>query len=240
MKKYNEIVLSAVMGLGLLGMWLQKSLLEKGLDAEGLLIPGCGWGYSLLAATLGFLAFGLFAAFKLEKGGEFSHNFPKCKIRLTLTVAGAGLMLLYGLTQLRAGDTMMGAAAVVACAGMALAAPGRVTGEKPLPLGHILVCVFYILRLIVSFRGWSADPQFQDYVMKMLALVSLMLFALHRANCDAGTVNRRGAAFFGLASLYFSLTALGTGEMIPLMLGSALWAVGAGVNLEPLPAAEEA
>lgn len=239
MKKYNEIVLSAVMGLGILGMWLQKSLMEKGLDAEGLLIPGCGWGYGLLAVTLGALAFGLLVAAKLEKGGDFSHNFPKCKIRLTLTVAGAGLMLLYGLGQLRSGDTLMGAAAVAACIGMALAAPGRVTGERPLPLGHILVCVFYILRLISGFRGWSADPQFQDYVMKMLALVCLMLFALHRANCDAGTMNRRSAVFFELASLYFSLTALGTGEMNLLLLGSALWAVGAGVNLEPLPAAEE-
>lgn len=239
MKKYNEIVLSVTAALGLLGLWLQKSLLEKGLDAEGLLIPGCGWGYGLLAVTLGFLAFALFVTVKLEKGGEFAHSFPKCRIRLALTVAGAGLVLLYGLTQLRGGDIPMGAAAVLACAGMALAAPGRVTGNRPLPLGHILVCVFYIFRLISSFRGWSADPQIQDYVMKLLALVSLMLFALHRASCDAGTMNRRGTAFFGLTSLYFSLTALGTGEMVLLMLGSALWAIGAGVNLEPLPALEE-
>lgn len=237
--KKNVLVLGLVTLCGLAAAGMQTMMLRTGLDEKGLLMEGNVWGVGLCVLSAGVLLALILGSGKLEKGGDFGHNFPVCGIRFALSVLGGALMAIFSGVQLMEGAYLVGAGGVIAGVCMILAGVSRLEGKRPSPLLHILVCVSVILRLIVSFQGWSTDPQFQDYAVQMLALVCMMLFAYHRAACDAGLINRRRTVFFELAALYFCLASLSDGDMGLIFLAGSLWIAGAGVNLEKLPKAEE-
>lgn len=225
--------LAAVCGAGA-GV-MRSLLLATGLDEKGLLVSGSPLTVGLWVLSVGLALVLLVLLRGLKQSGSFPANFPPCKIRFALSVTGGVLLTVHSLGQLLEAQMLAGVLGVAAGVGMLLAGVCRLKGSQPLPLYHILACVFFLVRLILSFRGWSSDPQLQDYALQMLALVCLMLFAFHRSSADAGILNRRRTAFFGLMAIYFCLASLSDETMPLLYLASGAWAAGAMGTLEDLP-----
>lgn len=236
----NRLFLGMSVLLGGLGAGLRWAVMHTAIDAKGLLIPSHPanlgmWGLAILFTA----AVWLLLKKKLGDNGSFADNFPQCAIRFGLSLAAGAVLAVESCRQLRFGGYLVGGLGLAAGICMMLGALSRRNGRKTLPLFHILVCGFFIARLVISFRGWSADPQFQDYAMQLLACVSLMLFAFHRASADADLMDREALARYGLLALFFCLVSV-TDETMPMFYAAgALWSIGAGPDLKWLPEPEE-
>lgn len=229
----NEWILGLTLLLGLLGLAMQGRLLAVGMDEKGLLISGTPWAAALWAESLVFVA----AAFRVsrsQKGREnWAEDFPPCRTRGVLGLLGGVLVALSGVGQLTGGQMAVGLLAVIAGGCMAFGGWCRFSGRRPSPMFHCVVCVFFVVRLVLSFRQWSADPQLQDYVMQLMASISLMLFAFHRASADAGVMNPRRIVFFSLCACFFCVNSLLDTSMRLLYLGAGAWCLGAAPTMEP-------
>lgn len=237
-QKKNELILGITALFGLIAGFLRMQMLTKGLDEKGLLVPGNIHSILLWALSLGFLAFAFAVSRTLAVAGSYQQMFPRCRLRGTFGIAGGVVLAAESLLQLMNGQLLAAVFGLAAAAGMVFTGICRIRGRHPSPLFHCLVCVFFIIRLVLSFRGWSADPQFQDYCVQMLSCVCLMLFSFHRASCDANLPNHRRTAFFGLTAGYFCLASLSDGGSILLYLAGGLWSVGALCTLEAPPRSE--
>ena len=230
----NEWILLATCLLGAAGCWLRHMILTDGIDAKGLLISGHPCTLGLWVLSLGYLA----AAFVIARGqkisGGFRVYFPPCKIRGILGMAGGGIIGLYSAVELLGGNFLPGILGLLAGICMIFTGRCRCRGRHPSPMFHVVVCLFFIVRLVLSFKNWSADPQVQDYVIQLLACVSLMMFAYHRASFDANQPTPKRTAFFGLCAVFFAVIALSDKAMWLFMLGSGIWSVGACPTLEPV------
>lgn len=213
---------------------LRIQMLATGLDEKGLLVAGNPYCIALWVVTIGYMAALALGLRKLPNHKEYGKLFPACKLRGILSIAGGALLLLESVRIIPT-QQLAGILGVLAGVGMLLAGLCRFIGKHPSPLFHILVCLFYIVRLVLSFQRWSSDPQLQDYVMQILAGVSLMMFAFYRASCDADMAKRRITSFYGLAAVYFCLASVSDEAMPLLYIASGLWAVGAGGTLDELP-----
>lgn len=231
----NRLFLSLTALFGAAGAALRVLLFRTALDEKGLLIPLHPTHVGLWAVSIGFVALTwLLLRKRLGEDGAYFDSFHKCRIRFALSLAAGVLLAVESGRQLSGGEMLPGILGLLAAAGMAAGAVYRLKGKQPLPLFHILVCVFFITRLVLSFQGWSADPQFQDYSMQLLACVSLMLFAFHRASCDANLIDREAVARYSLFAAFFCIVSLSDDTMPLLYAAGALWAVGAGPTLRKL------
>jgi len=225
--------LTALFGAG--GAALRVLLFRTALDDKGLLIPMHPTHLGLWAVSIGFVVLTwLLLKKRLGDNGEYFDSFSRCSIRFGLSMAAGVLLAVESVRQLGAGQQLAGILGLLAAVGMAGGSVYRLKGKQTLPLFHILVCVFFIARLVLSFQGWSADPQFQDYSMQLLACVSLMLFAFHRASCDANLMDREAVARYSLFAAFFCIISLSDATMPMLYAAGALWAIGAGPSLKEL------
>lgn len=232
--KNNVLYLGGTALCGLAACALRMLMMATGVDESGLLEPGNLYGICLWVLSIGYLGVMAFSMKGLGADGTFADNFPACKIRAGMSFAGGVLLIYASVDQLRMGQSLIGILGIAAGVCIIFAGHCRLKGTVPSPGLHIAACVFFLLRLIFSFQLWSADPQLQDYGIQLMALVSLMLFAFHRANCDAGILNRKRTVFFGLAAAYFCLASLSDETMPLLYLAAGAWSVGAGCNLDKL------
>lgn len=230
----NEWIQALTLVLGLSGAFAHRRMMSTGLDDKGLLIPGNPVTAALWVLCLGYLSLALVISLAQTESGAFRAHFPPCKLRGTLSVSGGLLMILYGVTLLLGSQPVVGVLAVAAGISMAFTGLCRFRCKHPNPMFHCCVCVFFIVRLVLSFRNWSADPQLQDYVLPLLASLSLMLFAYHRASSDANQMTPKRTAFFSLCAAFFCLASLADASMRLMHLGAGLWAVGAAPTLEPM------
>lgn len=237
--KNNYLFLGLSVLCGAIAGVLRARLMSTGMDDTGLLIPGQWHSTALWVISVGYLAVLAVLSAKLGKSDDYGACFPACRLRFGLSVAGGILLLAESARLVQSGQTLPGVLGLLA--GIAMAAGGwfRLSGKAPNPAIHTVVCVFFIVRLILSFRSWSADPQLQDYAMQMMACLCLMMFSFHRASCDAKLINRPRTVFFGLAAVYFCLASLSDRTGILLYLAGAVWAVGANGTFRTLTAPEE-
>lgn len=235
----NELILGATTLLGLAAAFLRHRMLTGGLDEKGLLIPGYPMTIALWAVCLGFLAAA--AAISMGQGvtAAFRLHFPPCKIRGAMGIAGGALVALYGAQMLLQVQLLIGLFAIAAGISMVFTGLCRLQGRHPSPMFHCIVCIFFIIRLVLSFQLWSADPQLQDYVVQLMACISLMMFAFHRASSDANQLAPKRTAFFSLCASFFCLASLSDPMMRLLFLGAGLWSVGAAPTLEPISPEKE-
>lgn len=234
MKKHlnNKMILGLTLLLGLLGLMMRQRLLAVGMDERGLLIPGTFWATALLVESLLFLAAVFWFIRDQKRRGSWAEDFPPCRVRGVLGMLGGVLVALSGVGQLTGGQPAVGLLAVAAGGCMAFGGWCRFSGRRPSPMFHCFVCVFFVVRLVLSFRQWSADPQLQDYVMQLMASISLMLFAFHRASADAGVMNPRRIVLFALCSCFFCVNSLLDSSMGLLYLGAGAWCLGAAPTME--------
>ena len=230
----NELILSVTLLLGLAVALLHQRMMSTAVDAKGLLISGNPLSRLLWGLCVGFLA----AAFVISRSQKvtsgFRSHFPPCKIRGAMGMAGGAVVSLYGITLVLQSQLTVGILGIVAGICMVFTGLCRLQGKHPSPMFHCTVCVFFIVRLVLSFQKWSADPQLQDYVIPLMGCLSLMMFAFHRASSDANEMNPRRTAFFSLCATFFCLASLSDVSMRLLFLGAGLWSVSAAPTLEPI------
>lgn len=234
----NEPILALTALLGMFAGYLRHLMFTTGMDEKDLLIPGHPTAIVLWAVSLGFLAFAYLISRNQTILAPFRAHFPQCKIRGSMSILGGALVSLYGAKEVLLSQLLVGIFAFIAGICMIFTGICRLRGKHPSPMFHCGVCVFCIIRLVLSFQGWSANPQLQDYVLQLMACISLMMFAFHRASCDANQINPKRTAFFSLCASFFCLASLSDSSLSLLMLGAGLWSVGAAPTLEP-PAQSE-
>ena len=235
----NRFFLGLTALFGGAGAALRYALFHTALDHKGLLIPLHPTNLGLWAVAIVFtvLVWRMLPR-RIGDNGRYCDSFTPCTIRCGLSLLAAAALACSNGWELFCGNTLVGILGLLAAAGMAAGGICRLKGKQPLPLFHILVCVFFIVRLVTNFRGWSADPQFQDYAMQLLACVNLMLFAFHRSSADADLLDREAVARYSLLAACFCTISL-TDTAMPLVYAAgALWAIGAGPSLQKLETAE--
>ncbi len=216
---------------GVAGMLLRLVMMIYGCDTKGLLSSG---HFSIVACwviALGYLAGLVFGVRGLGERGSYEQLFSASPLCGGVGIAAGGMLAAVSLTDTFVAIKILG---VIAGACMVYTGVCRFSGKKPYYMFHFMVCLFFIVKLVLNYRGWSADPQLQDYAFQMLACVLLMLAAYYRASADAGCTDPRKLAFTCLAACFMCVVSLSDPET-PLYYGACgLWALGSVGRLEPI------
>ena len=251
----NQILLfvpTAAAALTALG--LHRYMMDNCIDDMGLLIGGNLPGKLLWVLTFGFCGYLLILLSTLGGRGSYGDNFPRNALCGLLMAVAGGVMLLSArdLTAVSAAvlpeqtqalasfmvvltDSAMVVLPWLSGAAMVVLGLMRMTGRKPLFVFSGILCLFYMLMLIRSYRHWSADPQLHTYCFQLLAMVLLLLCSFHRTCCDAGVIQRRKLLFTAMTAVVCSAAALSSGFQPGFFLASALWALGCGCDPVVLP-----
>lgn len=102
-----------------------------------------------------------------------------------------------------------------------LTAVGRLNGWQPKFLLHVVICIYFALKLLNLYQTWSFDPQVHDYCFHLLACIALTMTAYQLACFDLDKGDHRKLWRWGLAATY--LCCLCVAEDV-FFLAGALWA----------------
>ena len=203
--------------LGLIGLALRIALYRVAVDDRGLLVYRHPLEIGLIFVTLAALIGILRAVFQQKKDAQAVLSDPQ-------TVFGDGVMTLgvaCSLVWMRGIFRLIGLLTLL-FQGMAAISEGR---KKAVPyLCRFALCVFFAAVMVGSYRGWSGDPQPQNHVFSLLALVCLMLFAYQSVAFSVGLGSGESELFFGLAAWFCCIVALAHTETPILYLTSGIWA----------------
>ena len=250
----NRILFFGVTGLtGLVTLMLHRYMMANCFDAKGLLIAGNLPGTLLWVLGIGYLLVLCAMLTTIGGNGTYADNFPRCLLSGVLMLSAGGLLLAsrsqLGLNAAPASEAALLGGALMTqltdkcmavlpwAAGISMLVVGvyRMAGRKPSPLFSGLICLFYMLMLVSSYRLWSADPKLHEYAYQLLALVLLMLCSFHRTCCDACVIQRKKLLATGLCAAVCCMAALSTGLMPGFYLASGLWAAGSMCDPSVLP-----
>ena len=234
MKYFSSLMVS----LGAVGCGLRRLLYILTEDGKGLVRVGhpLEWGLWALFA----------AALILALLGARNMDTDKPLTGLSRTAGAVGCVALaigIGLTALLSSSTPQGflglawkVLGVMCFASLDVAAKQRWDGKQPWFLLSAVVCVFFALHMVSSYRGWSGNPQMMDYVFTLFANIFLMLFAYQQGAVAADCGKPRLTIFFGAMAVFCCLVCLsGTGSPVLYFTGG-VWAL---TNLWiPVPSGE--
>ena len=82
------------------------------------------------------------------------------------------------------------------------------TGKTPSPLLYMIVSVYLVVRLIVSFQNWNMDPSIHDYGFKLLAAITAMLSCFQIAGFSFGKGKRRITIIWSLCAAFFAAVSI--------------------------------
>jgi len=216
-----------------------------GLDSENLLRAYHPAGILVLILSAAVLA-GLFVLTRSAAGqGKYLTQFPACPIAAAGCFLGAaGILITAMITLIRREDAfylLTGLLGIAASGALVFTGICRIQGRRPGFIFHIVVCVFFVVRLLSRYQGWSADPQLHDYCFQLLATVCAMLFSFHKASLDLKIASRRRLILLGLWGGYFCCLAAVRSDAVLLYLGCAAWLLtntGSLENAFPAPREE--
>lgn len=215
-------------GLGLLALALRWALYALTADSWGLLPKG--HPLELLVWLISAAAFGsILLSLRAGKGSDrYEDNFPPSfsgAAGQILAAAGILLTVLLNRPQMPGAVgilwKLLGFASVPCLLAAGLARAG---GKRPCFLLHITVCLFLVLHVVDHYRGWSGNPQLQDYVFALLGTMALAFFSFYLAAFEAGLGRRRILLGMGLAAVYLCLVNLARTPYPYLYLGCGAWA----------------
>lgn len=226
------VVFLSVLALKLLG-----ELYTTAVDEKGLLLPGHPLELGLWAVILAGAALILLAVRKLDGSNEYEENFrPSGLAALGHFLMGCTVLLMALLHELPLGGsiTQIWKALGILC-GPAMVWSGfcRMKGKKPFFGIHGGLCLFLLLYLVSRYQSWSGNPQLQDYVFELLALVCMTLFAYHCAAFEAGIGNRRMQLAFGLLVMLLWGAANFRAQVPGLFFSGMAWALTGLCSLTP-------
>lgn len=222
-------------GVGLLlRIWLLSTANDKGFIAR----PHFA-GIALTVLSIAVCAALLLATRALTQAGKAGFNFPASRTAGFGALAAGVLFAVGSIAELAvAADllvTICALAGILAAGCLAYTGYCRLKGQPCDALLHAAVCIWLILKLICMYRGWSSDPQLEDYCYQLLAIVCAMFSAYHRATFDADFGSRSSHAFFSLAGIYCCCLSLAGPGGVVLYLGIGVWLFTNLCSLKAMP-----
>ncbi len=240
MKKHlNSILLPLLtVGLGILGALLRGILFSSATDSRGLLQPFYPTQILLWLLTLGFAIFLIFHIRKLPQGAKYTFNFPLSPIH-AIGNGASGLGFLFFSISLFASKTdtlsllcaTLGLGATIALIALGLY---RWKGTRPTPVFSIILCIFFILRLISCYRLWSPNPQMEAYLFPLFANVFAMLSCYYDATFTDSAGNRARHTFFHLFAIYCAIVSLPECDNVIFYVTVCLFMLSNLCNLTPI------
>lgn len=228
----------AVLAAGILGGLSRALLFSSGVDHKNLLISGHFSYWILWILSIGVAAVLFFGTRNLKQATRYSFNFPRSAIACLGTAAAGLYLLISSISLLLAPEddftTLLALAGILAGGALGFLGFCRWEGSHPSPLFHCAVCVYLMLRLVYQYRVWSADPQLQDYLFSLLALIFTLLSCYYSATFAAKEGRRQLHTITHLAAVYCCLVTMPHCEAPLLYVFIALWLFTNLCNLTPL------
>ena len=225
----NKTLPSIVLAAGLFGAALRWLLYALTTDAKNLIPLGNPLEILLWVVTAAVAVLICLRIIPLRNAendpDRFCRNLPAALGSLAAAL-GIGVTALQGQTNvtgtLSLVWTVLGFSAAAA---LAVVSYCRFRGREPFFGMHTLACIFFAMHLVISYRGWSSNPQLMDYVFSLFASLGMMLFAFYHSCLEAGMAKLRLLPLAGLLTAYCCLVALSGSSNFLLYLGGALWSL---------------
>ena len=187
--------------LGILSGCLRWYLYARGLDERGL-IPGG----SLVDLILWVLTAAALVLCFLSKQPERKADQWTTALGMYILAFG----LLFSTRELHQGyrGLLTVVRALSLLSAIILAVEGTLTFRgKTLSWLWLPVCLTFIVRLVGAYQTWSRDPQMQDFLLPLLAGLSLAAVAYRRGAERLGLPRSPWTYRFAMAAMYLCLAA---------------------------------
>lgn len=208
-----------------------------GMDAQGLFDRGSFLVvliWVLTAAAVAVLVPGLG---RMGGKAKYSRMFPVSASGAVgiLGAAAAMLWCAWGLltASISALETLTGVLALVSGAALVYLAWCRFRGIRDSFLLWSVVTVCLMLRLMISYRVWSAQPELLQYFFPLMASVCLLLAVYYRTAFCVGLGKRRMYLLCTQLGAFCCLVTLGSGFDL-FYAGMLLWALLDLCSLRPM------
>lgn len=212
--------------LGVPAFALMAMLMASGLDERELFIPGHFAGILLWILTAAMCVLTFLSVRSYGGKTKYIRMFP-ASTPAAAGILGAALAVLASTWQIWTSNTDLLDLAVVilgtsSCVALVWLAWCRYRGTRGSFLLWSLFTAFLMLRLMLSYRTWSAEPELLRYCFPMLASACLTLAGYYRTAFSVGLGSRQHYLFFTQLSIFFCMTVLGNGFDL-FYLGMLLW-----------------
>lgn len=228
MKKYLQtayLPLAAAVsgGVAALIRWLLFTFCR---DGKGLLISNHPLSWILWILTAVTVAYLVYRTWLLRRGNKYGFNFPASQIGAWGMLAAALGFGITGVTEAFSSPDILSALNALLKIGCVAVFVFlyfcRKAGGRPTSYAYMVICLSLMLDLVCLYRGWSAEPQTQEYCFPLLASVFVMLFGYESAAFCLRMGNRRRYTLFQTAAIFFSIAGLPYGDRplfyVPLIL----------------------
>lgn len=236
MVKRNQ-VMSYMICVSILGFLLRVLQLRYAFDSQGLMVGGHGI-VAVLVVLSAAVALGLGLTCRaLEPRPAYFDAFSDGILELAVTMAGAAALLLGSAARMGQGQSLIGAAGILAALCMMVIGVGRFR-DRPAPAAiHLLLCAYLVAKLIVDFKHWSIDPAILDYCFSLLAMICAMCATYHLCGFCFDKGRRGKAAFWCLMGVFFTGVTLADGGAADRLItgGLGLWLLTNGWQLLETP-----
>ena len=211
---------------GLCALLLQRQAFRTGYDEKHLFLWGNPWTLALLALCVLYMtALILWTNRNISEGLRYGKLWPGSRIRGGMEIL-AGVMLvqdiLYALEPVSSSMKLMGFAAAACMAGAGLCS---VLKKRTLWVLDGAVSLYFILRLLASYRISGSSAHLEQYMFPTLAGAALVLHAFHRTEADAGLIRRRKLIVSGFGAMLCCFIAMAGGRSVFHLL-AILWIWG--------------
>ena len=235
----------AVFDLGTLvmGLWAMKlrQKTELAYDWKGLF----DWGHPAaegLVWVSGLFLLGLCLLTWTWVREEDRVGLGSGWLRGSLSVLAGVLLALdmsHGLSSIPRGYLLT---ALLAGAAMILGGMWQMLGKSSRGLFPGAVCLFYLSSLLYSYRIWGANSHLERFLFPLVGGIGAMIFALHRAEAEAGTSRRRRSVISGYTAIFCAVIAMAEPSSRIFALSVILWTLGnlCPIDPEQQPRTEEA
>ena len=95
------------------------------------------------------------------------------------------------------------------------------------------IAVFLLFLPLSQYPIWCIETQMQNYAYSLLATLSILLAAYHRAESEFGVLHSRRLVFFHCTAIYFGIVCAAT-ELGFLTAGMAFWCACDLLRLQPV------
>ncbi len=221
MQVSRRIILPAAIGISSLGGFLLRLFQRKHeLLPDGSLAEGAFMHTLLLILSLIFVATSAALLWELHPKTSWAELSNRKLLPIASLVAAAALLfanttvLVTGIPEASPYVTsapefsdflnrLLPPLGIIAAVCVALFSYKCFIGQKPSPALYMLLSLYLVIRLIVSFQAWNTDPSIHDYCYALLATICAMLATFHMAGFSFGKGKRRMSLFWIVCALFF-------------------------------------
>ena len=209
---------------GGIGFVLRLLLYRIGADEKNMLVSWHPLTVGLALTALAIVAGAALNALELPKNSKCPGPVGRLAAAGSLVMGLSLVAFLFLCVKNHLSLLVIGAGALSAVA-MIAAAVAQYRGRQPYFLLYTVVCLFMAGYLINRYRTWSQNPQLMDYVLTLVGMVIMMLYAFQLAQGSLGQATRRSFLMLSGVGAFLCLAGASGGEAVPLCLDGAAWMI---------------